>query len=550
MNDRFSERALQVMRRANVQAQRFCHEFVGTEHILLGLVQEHKGVAVWILHSLGVDRRRVRREVEKELRSGSARPALGKLPNTPRARNAIELASEEARFLGHFPFNTGHLLLGLLREKSGMAALVLTRLGLKAAAVREAIQNVPLQITALEEVPSGSANKKRSGQMHRRVDELLGEVNRLAEMPIAPSVFFREMLKRLLKALDAPAGAVWLRTPQGSIHRVAQVRFREASETRSEQARQSHDELLHLGFTRPRPLHLPPHSGLGPGRPGKPAPANPSQYALLLAPIANGDHVEGLIEVWQNPHRPLNAVPGFLQYMDLMAEVCSRVLRHRREKVRASWTSLDELSRKIHSSLDLREVASVVASDGRRLIECDRVSVAVRSGWHCLIEAVSGPTGRDSMMLELLHELCDCVLDWDEKLVFTGEKDDSLPPEVQEALGDYLAESSASFLVIQPLRVAPKGTGADKHGRRKPARAALVAECVEPPADAPQMLGRVDAVARHAASALDNAIEHQRIPLRWLWLALANLRESKGLVVLAILLVAVIVVCWMAALVP
>jgi hypothetical protein len=64
------------------------------------------------------------------------------------------------------------------------------------------------------------------------------------------------------------------------------------------------------------------------------------------------------------------------------------------------------------------------------------------------------------------------------------------------------------------------------------------------------MLGRVDAVARHAASALDNALEHRRIPLRWLWLALANLQDGQGFVVLAILIVAVIVVCWMAALVP
>ncbi len=139
MFERFTDRARKVMALANQEAQRFNHEYIGTEHILLGLVKEGSGVAANVLRNLDVDLRKVRMEVEKLVKSGPEMPTMGKLPQTPRAKKVIEYAIEEARNLNHNYVGTEHLLLGLLREREGVAAQVLTNLGLKLEEVREEI---------------------------------------------------------------------------------------------------------------------------------------------------------------------------------------------------------------------------------------------------------------------------------------------------------------------------------------------------------------------------------------------------------------------------
>ncbi|MFG0329084.1 MAG: ATP-dependent Clp protease ATP-binding subunit [Phycisphaerales bacterium] len=142
MFERFTDRARKVMALANQEAQRFNHEYIGTEHILLGLVKEGSGVGANVLKNLGVDLRKVRLEVEKLVKSGPDIVTMGKLPQTPRAKKVIEYAIEEARNLNHNYVGTEHLLLGLLREHDGVAAQVLMNLGLKLEEVREEVLNL------------------------------------------------------------------------------------------------------------------------------------------------------------------------------------------------------------------------------------------------------------------------------------------------------------------------------------------------------------------------------------------------------------------------
>ena len=142
MFERFTDRARKVMALANQEAQRFNHEYIGTEHILLGLVKEGSGVGANVLKNLDVDLRKVRLEVEKLVKSGPEMVTMGKLPQTPRAKKVIEFAIEEARNLNHNYVGTEHLLLGLLREHDGVAAQVLMNLGLKLEEVREEVLNL------------------------------------------------------------------------------------------------------------------------------------------------------------------------------------------------------------------------------------------------------------------------------------------------------------------------------------------------------------------------------------------------------------------------
>jgi ATP-dependent Clp protease ATP-binding subunit ClpC len=142
MYERFTDRARKVMQLANQEAQRFNHEYIGTEHVLLGLIKEGSGVAANVLKNLDIDLRKIRMEVEKLVQSGPDMVTMGKLPQTPRAKKVIEYSMEEARNLNHNYVGTEHILLGLLREQEGVAAQVLMNLGLKLEDVREEVLNL------------------------------------------------------------------------------------------------------------------------------------------------------------------------------------------------------------------------------------------------------------------------------------------------------------------------------------------------------------------------------------------------------------------------
>jgi ATP-dependent Clp protease ATP-binding subunit ClpC len=142
MFERFTDRARKVMALANQEAQRFNHEYIGTEHILLGLVKEGSGVGATVLKNLDVDIKKLRLEVEKLVKSGPDMVTMGKLPHTPRAKKVIEFAIEEARSLNHNYVGTEHLLLGLLRETEGIAAQVMMNMGLRLEDVRQEVLNL------------------------------------------------------------------------------------------------------------------------------------------------------------------------------------------------------------------------------------------------------------------------------------------------------------------------------------------------------------------------------------------------------------------------
>jgi ATP-dependent Clp protease ATP-binding subunit ClpC len=138
MYDKFTDRAKKVMQIANSEAQRLQHEYIGTEHILLALVREGAGVAANVLQILGVDLKKVRKDLETIV-AGPVEFHSGKLPQAPRAKKAIEYAIEEARALKHNFVGTEHLLLGLLRGDGNVAAQVLINHGVQLPMAREEV---------------------------------------------------------------------------------------------------------------------------------------------------------------------------------------------------------------------------------------------------------------------------------------------------------------------------------------------------------------------------------------------------------------------------
>jgi hypothetical protein len=377
--------------------------------------------------------------------------------------------------------------------------------------------------------PEPQVDTQAIEQERRRLAKRLEEVARLAEGTGSPSAFYGEMLKRLLESLAAPAGAVWTRNPQGHLLLQFHINMKEVGLDRSDEARQAHEELLRRVVAEPREMHLLPHSGIGPAEPGKAPAGNPSDLLLLLVPVMLNDQVAGLIEVWQGPGRPPAAIPGFIQFMKLMADLVARYQRNQIMGQMAGqqqlWTKLEDFARKIHGSLNPVEVGYLIVNDARRLIECDRVSVAVRYARKAKVVAVSGVDVVEtrSDLVQRMRTLCDRVLEWGEKLTFTGVRDDGLPPKVLQALDHYLEISASKLLVLEPLH--DEREGKEPTG---PARAAILMECFEPPAEPQQIIARLDVVSKHATPALYNAVEHRRIPMRWIWLPLAKVQEGIG----------------------
>ncbi|MDE3067743.1 MAG: ATP-dependent Clp protease ATP-binding subunit [Verrucomicrobiota bacterium] len=161
----FTPRAQQVLALARKEADRFNHNFLGTEHLLLGLIKLGQGVAVNVLQKMGLDLETVRMEVEKQVGTGPDQKMIGNIPYTPRVKKVIALAQKEARNLNHTYVGTEHLLLGLLREGDGVAAKVLRNLDVDIEQTRQEIlkeldPNFSGEETAIPEAGEKPADKK------------------------------------------------------------------------------------------------------------------------------------------------------------------------------------------------------------------------------------------------------------------------------------------------------------------------------------------------------------------------------------------------------
>ncbi|MGB2821277.1 MAG: ATP-dependent Clp protease ATP-binding subunit [Phycisphaerae bacterium] len=206
MFERFTERARKVMALANQEAQRFNHEYIGTEHILLGLVKEGSGVGANVLKNLGVDLHKVRMGVEKLVKPGPDMVTMGKLPQTPRAKKVIEYSIEEARNLSHNYVGTEHILLGLLREHEGVAAQVLMNLDLKLEQVREEVLNLlGAGVDAEEMAPSGEPDEhpqRRGKSKTPALDNFGRDLTELAQgAQLDPVIGRHDEIERVIQVL-------------------------------------------------------------------------------------------------------------------------------------------------------------------------------------------------------------------------------------------------------------------------------------------------------------------------------------------------------------
>lgn len=198
MFNRFTERARKVILLAKEEAKRFNHDYIGTEHILLGLVREGEGVAAAVLASFGLSSDKIRLEVEKLVQPGPTTVVSGDLPFTPKAKKVIELAMEEARSLGHNYIGTEHLLLGLIREGEGVASQVLVNLGLELGKVRDEVMNL-----LGSEIPGYEMGQKVSHAKTPALDAFGRDLTKLAkDGKLDPVIGRKNEIERVIQILS------------------------------------------------------------------------------------------------------------------------------------------------------------------------------------------------------------------------------------------------------------------------------------------------------------------------------------------------------------
>jgi ATP-dependent Clp protease ATP-binding subunit ClpA len=178
MFERFTDRARRVVVLAQEEARLLNHNYIGTEHLLLGLIHEGEGVAAMVLESLGISLEAVRAQVEEIIGQGQSAPT-GHIPFTPRAKKVLELSLREATQLGHNYIGTEHILLGLIREGEGVAAQVLVKLGADLYRVRQQV------IQVLSSYVGGKAPAEQAGARTRLVRMTVPEELREAEVELA-----------------------------------------------------------------------------------------------------------------------------------------------------------------------------------------------------------------------------------------------------------------------------------------------------------------------------------------------------------------------------
>ena len=198
MFNRFTERARKVILLAKEEAKRFNHDYIGTEHILLGLVREGEGVAAAVLASFGLSPEKIRLEVEKLVQPGPSTTISGDLPFTPKAKKVIELAMEEAHALGHNYIGTEHLLLGLIREGEGVASQVLMNLGLELERVREEVMNL-----LGSDVPGYEMGQKSAAAKTPALDAFGRDLTKLAkDGKLDPVIGRKNEIERVIQTLS------------------------------------------------------------------------------------------------------------------------------------------------------------------------------------------------------------------------------------------------------------------------------------------------------------------------------------------------------------
>ncbi|HZZ28740.1 MAG TPA: HlyD family efflux transporter periplasmic adaptor subunit [Pirellulales bacterium] len=364
-------------------------------------------------------------------------------------------------------------------------------------------------------------------QTRQQIRGLVSEIEGLARAEVSHEEFYEGFLHRVVAALAAVGGAVWTLDDEGRLTLSAQINLAETRLHESEEEQQRHGKLLRKilsggqgAVVQPKYVNAEDDS------------ANPTDSLLVLGILKSDTETRGLVEIFQRTGGRPAVERGYLRFVMQMCDLAEDFLKTRQLRLytdrQAIWAQLEQFTRLAHGSLEPRATAYTLANEGRRLIDCDRVSVAIHKGRKSKIEAVSGQETFDkrSNQVTLLGKLATVVVRAGEPLWYTGDTRD-LAPQVEEAVEAYVDESHSKTVVVLPLA---KPHDAEEHEvenapPHKPEYiGALIIEQINTDGIPTAMRRRVDVVSEHGCTALSNALEHNSLFLMPVWRTLGKSR--------------------------
>lgn len=397
-------------------------------------------------------------------------------------------------------------------------------------------------------------------QVRERVRQLAREIEELAGAGVPEEVFYTEFLRRIVLAMGAQAGVIWLLEENRQIRLAYELNLEETKFLENPQAGQQNspllNEILSTGQCR---LY---GSGENPQFPP------PTPHLHVLGPILRDKACIGVVQIFQRPDAPPQARAGYLQFVEQMCGHAARYLRLRQEAA-SEMTPQEFLKRfqeftlDLSRNLELKEVTATAANDGRLLIRCDRVAVAVQRGTKTEIKAISGQdqVNARANLIRSLRTLTARVIATKEPLLYTGSME-TYPPQIEQPLADYVHESGARCVIIVPL-FPPKQPREilkeEKSGKPEQAPektqkpiGALIVEQITDSRPRAGMMDKIRLVAEHAASALANSLSHETLFLLPVWRtigrgweALRGRTLAKVLGGLAAFILVVAILVWM-----
>ena len=399
-------------------------------------------------------------------------------------------------------------------------------------------------------------------EVRYRIIQLAREIEDYSKANVPPRTFFHEFLRRVVGAVGARAGVVWLRNGANRIELFCDHNLSRTTFNDNPNATRINHQIVAEVMSNGQACTY---------HPGETDVELPTEDMLVLAALQQNKEVVGVIQIFQRNDTPPAARPGFLQFVEQMTGYACRYLdtqatrdqpEETGESVAVSKVAEDfeQFVLQLHKTLDFKEVAFTAANDGRLLVGCDRMSVAVMDGRKAVIRAISGQerVNQRANLVRRMTKLAARVVATKETMEYTG-KVDHLAPKVEKALADFIQESGSRMVTVIPVFQPDALVEKEDESKRPKEKVlkvvgGLIVEQVAESQPKPGVLEKAQLIGDHVGSAVYNAKTHHRLFLMPLWKLLGKcfgffegrnaLKAAAVLVLIAALVASMVLIPW------
>jgi hypothetical protein len=364
-------------------------------------------------------------------------------------------------------------------------------------------------------------------QARDRVLQMARQIEELAHSAAPPEAFFPKFLQLVVSSLGARAGAIWM-VEGGRLSLPYELRFSDTGLKEKPGATAANDRLLNETLSTGQACCLAPDD---PAMAGK----LPVNFLIIMAALQIGEESVGAVEIFQRPDAPREARAGFLQYVEQMAGQASRYLERRQtesagENTTQFLSDFEQFMLQLQRGENVEEVAATAANDGRQLLKCDRLSVAIHKGKKTSVVSISGQdqVNARANLTRAMAQMAGKAIELREPLTFTG-RIEQVPPQLEQLLANFIQESGSRMVKLLPLIEPERLIGPNDKDSHRPAPSGprhvigcLVIEQTSDSRPHPQLAARSDMLAEHVGAVLSHARRHDRIFLLRLWQKLGH----------------------------